>query len=133
MRSSVFPPLSLWEKRGSGHDGIPLNTEKGRVVVELVVGCIFFLSPAFPLTPHCLTALKSTPSLSQEVLVKCVCVGKCWEGAFIETEQSGTFRIVFPPAPHPLAASLAVSLLLSPRTKNALNAWRLLQCQITKG
>lgn len=62
----------------------------------------------------------------------CVC-GKCWEGAFIETKQSGTFRIVFPPAPHPLAASLAVSLLLSPRTKNALNAWRLLQCQITKG
>lgn len=82
VRSRVFPPLSLWEKRGSGHAGIPLNTGKGRVVVELVVGCIFFLSPAFPLTPHCLAALKSTPSLSQEVLVKCVCVWKVLGGGF---------------------------------------------------
>lgn len=49
--------------------------------------------------------------------------------SLIEGEQSGTSRFVCP-APHPLTAA---SLLLSPGTKNVLNARRLLQCQITKG
>lgn len=54
-------------------------------------------------------------------------------GALIEAEWSETSLIVSPSAQQPLGASPPVSLLLSPRTKNALNAWRLLQCQITKG
>lgn len=128
MRRSVFLLPSLWEKGGSGHAGI---LKKGRMVVELVVGRTPPPHLSFNSTlPHCPQVHPFLePGGGCEVCVR----GKCRVGAFIETEQSGTSRIVFPPAAHPPAASLPVSLLLSPWTKNALNAWRLLQCQITKG
>lgn len=62
-----------------------------------------------------------------------MCVWKVLGVSLIEGEQSGTSRFVCL-APHPLIASpVAASLLLSPGTKNVLNARRLLQCQITKG
>lgn len=63
----------------------------------------FFFPPPFPLTPRCLAALSSAPSVSREVVAKCVCVCEVvvvlgGGGALIESEQSGTSRIVSPPA-----------------------------------
>lgn len=117
MKRSVFLLLSLWEKKGgSGHAGIPRNTERGRmvevmavmaVVAVVVVGCIFFLF----FSPSSNSILPRCPQLhpfreqggSRGGVCACVCLESVGgvAGALVEAERSGTSCIVSPPAPHP--------------------------------
>lgn len=65
---------------------------------------------------------------------ECICVyGKCWGCLLLKASRVEPLALS---ALHPTPSSpppAAASLLLSPGTKNVLNARRLLQCQITKG
>ncbi|CAJ1059151.1 Hypothetical predicted protein [Xyrichtys novacula] len=128
------------------------NTERGRMVVEVVVvlvvvlvvvvvvvvWCVFFLlPPSSNSTLPCCPRLRPFRELGggRGVCV-CVCMCVCKVSGGLLLKPSGVEPLALSPLLHPTSPSLPhplVSLLLSPGTKNALNAWRLLQCQITKG
>lgn len=127
----VFSFSRRGKKGNWGQARSPPNTRKG---VDggrtAMVGCVSFISPSSNSTrprhpqPH---PFWEPGGVWEERVYVC---GKRWGCLLLKASRVEPLALspLHPPLPRP-----SLPLLLSPGTKNVLNARRLLQCQITKG